>query len=692
MTDRKQFRTLPLARLAMMLIVVAAQPAQADEEAEIAALNAMLEAETDVATSNRMNADFVPGMVSVMYGEELKRLGARNAAEALDRVAGIYVTEGNRGNYRVQVRGVGATLSGSNIKILLNGLPMNSAANGAADAVLRIPIEQIQRVEVIRGPGSALYGEYAMTGVVNIITRTGDNAVGVRGGSHGYLQGDAMTSGISESGLSWKANVSTWGRDETGRQSNPDNFARRGNGNSPGSVDDDFDGNLLLAGLGYQGYQLSAQFLDVRRGDYFGRNALADWDTERSKEQLVGLALDKNWKMSETVTSELTISGLQTDFNDSATLTIPKGVDPPGPRPPVTRDVYRQHSNTSRQYRADLKFNFELGRRHHLLWGLGYADLDVVESGSTFIEPGVSVNQATATQVLVLEGSHRRIASSYLQDQWRVIDSLEVTLGARYDHYDDWGENWSPRLAAVWQPFDAHIFKFQYAESFRPPTLEESYPGPDLFGGTTTTSDVTAEELRSMELAYIYRHSGRVLRATLFKTHIGNLIEFFQNPGDPPIFRNHGEIHSWGGELEWEEYLGRKWKLMSNLSYVEARDTVTDEPLVGVVHWLANAMLSWDVNSAVNLSGRVRYVGEQQGWSDRVRAGQADSFDPYTTLDAVVSWEHPMGLRGLELRAGANNLLGESYDILPNPAQYPTGLTDEGRTLWVSAAYQFGAH
>lgn len=677
---------------ALLLTAGSTQSVWADDEAEMAALMAMLEAETDVATSNRMNADFVPGMVSVMHGEELKKLGARNGAEALNMVAGLYVTEGNRGDYRIQVRGVGATLAGSNVKILLNGLAMNSAVNGASDAVLRIPIEQIQRIEVVRGPGSALYGEYAMTGVVNIITRTGDNAVAIKGGSDSYRQGDAALAGTAGAGVSWQANVSAWGRDQTGRLSNPDNFGRRGHGHSPGEVNDDFEGNLLLASLEYQGYQLSTQFLDVRRGDYFGRNGLADWDADRSREQLIGVAFNKSWGLSDSVTTTLSAGALQAKFNDSATLTVPEGVDPPGPASIITEDSYRKNSNTSRQYRADLRFNVALASNHHLLWGLGYADLEVTESGGESIVPGGSRVPASATAVKVLEGSQRRIASSYIQDQWRATESLEVTVGARYDHYDDWGDSWSPRLAAVWQPLDAHIFKFQFAESFRPPTLEESYPGPDRFRGSRTTSDVTAEELRSTELAYIFRHSGRILRATVFKTDIDNLIEFFQNPGDAPVFRNRGEIHSWGAELEWEEYLGRNWRLVSNISYVDAEDTVVDDTLVGAVHWLGNVSASWDVRPDVNLSGRVRYVGTQQGWSDRVRARQADSFGAFTTVDAVISWERPMGVQGLELQAGARNLLDEHHETVPHPAQYPNGLTDEGRAVWLSAAYQFGAH
>lgn len=132
--DRNQFLERLNALVGMLALMVGftlSMPVLADDEAEMAELMALLETETRVATHNRMNADFVPGMVSVMDGDELKKLGARNGAEALNLVAGIYVTEGNRGEYRVQVRGVGATLDGSNVKILLNGLPMNSAASGA---------------------------------------------------------------------------------------------------------------------------------------------------------------------------------------------------------------------------------------------------------------------------------------------------------------------------------------------------------------------------------------------------------------------------------------------------------------------------------------------------------------------------------------------------------------------------------
>jgi iron complex outermembrane receptor protein len=675
----------------MGLIISQATRGAADDQAELQALMALLESETDVATRNKMNTDFVPGTVSVMHGDELEKLGVRNGAEALNLIPGLYTNEGNRGNYRIQVRGVGTTLAGSNIKILLDGVPMNSAVTGAADAVLRIPIEQLERIEVIRGPGSAIHGEFALTGVVNIVTRL-DNKAGITTGRFGYGQADLMVSGKHEYNTRWQLNLSKLGRDETGRNSGPDNFTAGGFGHAPGAVDDDHQRQMLLASVEHQGYRLSGQLIELQRGDYFGRNALADFYPEQAREQLLGLALAKTWKLSAHNELQLNLSGLHTDFKSSPTLGIPAGIDPPGPRPPITEDLYRIDEHNSRQYRANLQLTSEPGESHRLLWGVEYERLKVTKAAGRRLSPAGTLIVLNESQTSVLAGAGRSIASTYVQDQWRPLEGLEMTIGARYDHYDDWGANLSPRLALLWQPSEAHIFKYQYAEAFRPPTLNETYPGPLSFPGGVSVSNLTAEELATSEFSYIYRRSGQVVRTTLFQTDIDNLIEFFQNPGNPPIYRNRGSIHSRGAELEWGRYFGRNLKLGSNLSYVDTDDSVTSETLVGTANWLANLTLDWDMKPDLNISGRVRYVGQQKGWGDQVSSNQVASLDDYITLDATLTWDNALDARGLQLRLGVQNLLDTSYRMVPNPAQHPQGLTNTERFLWFSAGYRFGAH
>lgn len=672
-----------------VILLSSSQLAMAETAQDEAALLALLDSETEIATRSRMNSDFVPGMVSVLEGEDLQSSGARNAGEALNRVAGLLVTEGNRGDYRIQVRGVGATLGGANVKVLLNGLPMNSVVTGQADTVLRIPVEQIERIEVVRGPGSATYGEFAMTAVVNVITRRDENAAGIKAGNEGFVQGDVLAHGEQR----WYANLSAWQRDETGRESGPDNFSARNGrpqfGHAPGPVHDDYAGYLFLGGMDVKGYQLSVQALEQERGDYFGRNALADIDPDPGREQLFGLGLGKRWQLADRTALALTLSALQTDYRSSASLTIPEGVSPPG-RPPVPVDNYRVDSHLNRQYQADLNLTTGLGDSHTVLWGLGYSDQQVLEADGKLLSPGLPTQYFLSEETRVQDDSERQIVSAYLQDQWALTQSLEMTAGARYDHYDDWGEEVSPRVAVVWRPADAHIIKAQYAKAFRPPTLQESYPGPNTFPGGLAVVDLTAEELASSELSYIYRQGRRVLRATAFHTRLDDLIEFFQNPGEPPRYRNLGEIDSWGGELEWEQYLGRNWKLLSNVSWVDAEDRAIEEPVVGSATWLGNLGVTWDMTPSFSTGWQLRYVGEREGWGDRVRADQDEEFDAYTTVDATLTWRRVAGMAGLTLEAGVSNLMDQEYEMVPNPAQYPEGLSSEPRMWWMAARYRFG--
>jgi outer membrane receptor for ferrienterochelin and colicin len=671
------------------LLLLLALPVVASEGQEELALLALLDSQTELATRSKMNADFVPGMVSVMHGDDLRTLGARNAGEALNRVAGLQVTEGNRGDYRIQVRGVGTTLAGTNVKILLNGLPMNSAVSGQADTVLRIPIEHIERLEVVRGPGSATYGEFAMTAVVNVITRRDDNEVGIKGGDAGVVQGDALAHG----GQRWFANVSAWQRDDTDRISGPDNFAARPNGpplgHSPGPVHDELAGYMLLGGYDVQGYQLSFQALQQERGDFFGRNGLADIEPDPAREQLLGVALDKRWQLAPQTELVLSASALQTDYRSSESLTVPAGITPPG-GPPILQDNYRVDGHASRQYQADLHLNSVLGKSHSLLWGLGYSDQRITDSSGKLTSPQQPTHYFSADEMLVEDGHRRHVVSAYVQDQWALTERLSLTSGARYDHYDDWGEEVSPRFAAVWRLSDAHILKAQYAQAFRPPTLQESYPGANAFPGGVTQQELTAENLASSEISYIFRKGGSVVRATVFHSRLNDLIEFFQDPGQRPSYRNLGEIQSWGSELEWEQYLSRNWRLLSNVSYVDAEDSDTNRPVVGSTHWLGNLGLSWDVTPAVSAGWLLRYVGKREGWGDRVRAPQDDDFDAYTTLDMTLTWQRPAGLAGVSLEAGVNNLLNERYAFVPNPAQHPEGLTNEPRLWWLAARYRFG--
>ncbi|MEJ2417424.1 MAG: TonB-dependent receptor [Exilibacterium sp.] len=658
------------------------------EVAEMAALMALLEEETDLATRTNMNADYVPGMVSVLHADDLKGMGLTTVADALGQVAGFYTTVNNVGDTLAIVRGAGATLNTSNLKILVDGAAVNRPVDASADWALRLPLSQVDRIEVVRGPGSALYGEFAFAGTVNIISRQG-NTVGVRGGSYNYRQGYALFSRRFANGAGLQLNLSAWDRDNSGLHTNLDNFARGGHGYSPGEVYDHERGQLLLANLDYQGYQLQLQHAEHERGGWYGRTAVMPLDLDPRVETVTGLNLSKSWQINADLSLGASLDGLHTKLEDAAYLPLPAGVNPPGPALPSPVDRFRQDGSSDTTKRANFNLRWSGLKAHTVYLDAGYSHSRVDSAWVNFFTLGQPLIHGDADMTRVLAGTERSRYSLTLQDQWQLRDNLELTLGARRDHYDDWGSHTSPRIAAVWRAGEHHIFKTQYAEAFRPPTLTELYPGPNAFPGTVYT-DLREERLKSVEAAYVYRLANRTLRVTAFHTEIEDLIEFFINPGDPPTWRNRGDIESRGVELEWQQRIGRRWEWFANLAYVKAEDPLdSDEKLLGAVDWLANMGLTWHSDSKTSHALRMRYVGEQEGWEIYTGVQHTQRYDPYSTFDYTFCLKGVLAVYGLDLLVGVKNLTDKEYDTPPTPAQYPQGLPHGRRTAWLQFEYSF---
>ncbi len=144
--------------------------AQTDDK-ELEDLLSVVQQETQLATKTRMNSDYVPGIVTVLDGNDLEALGVTTAGEALGLIPGIIYQRDRNGVPNVIVRGLDFPFNSGNIQIQINGIPLVRADAGFNSAALLIPVEQIDRIEVIRGPGSVVYGDYAFMGLVNIITR-----------------------------------------------------------------------------------------------------------------------------------------------------------------------------------------------------------------------------------------------------------------------------------------------------------------------------------------------------------------------------------------------------------------------------------------------------------------------------------------------------------------------------------------
>ena len=247
-----------------------------DDADELSQLLAILEEETSIATKFKTNADFVPGIVTVLRGDELAARGAATAFEALAFVPGIEVSHDSIGTLVSLVRGVGGTFASGNIKVLVDNVSINATLSALANPALKMPIELIDRIEVIRGPGSSLYGEYAFAGVVNIITRHDKRKLYLRMGADGERSLGGVFSGKDPaSDLKYTLSLAGWQRDDSNIQANDDVLhhiavPQPGVSNAPGSINDEQDYRSAILDLDYKNTSLNIQLLDDGHGDYFG--------------------------------------------------------------------------------------------------------------------------------------------------------------------------------------------------------------------------------------------------------------------------------------------------------------------------------------------------------------------------------------------------------------------------------------
>lgn len=661
-------------------------PAVNGDQAALSDLLAVIEDASTLATKTRMNADFVPGILSVLHGDELVALGARTAWEALALVPGLQVDRNNNGGSRVTIRGL--MHGNGNVKLLLNSVPMNNAYSGYSN-ILSIPVEQVERIEVIRGPGSAVHGEFAFAGVINIITRKNGNHAYLRAGGGDTHDAGAVLSAHEEAG-DWRLslNLSGWDTQGTEVMAGADRLYGIGLGalsQSPGIINNAERYGLAVVSLEHGDFSLLAQRSRNQSGTFFGAlnvlpEANAGVDAAVSEHELIQAR--QGFRPSDSLDAELQLS-LSRFTGDWAEEVLPSGV----PYPFSSRNLYPDGVFMEKYVRVDrqdaaLNLDWRGWRGHRWQLGLALAHMDLDDAWWEFngdpdtLAPLPEPVRYTGDRNFIDEGASRTLVSLVLQDQFRLGERVELTAGLRHDDYSDAGDNLSPRLAAVWSLTDEHLLKAQYAEAFFPPTLIQVHTTSAL--GTLA---IDPETIATRELGYIFRRGTTVARVTLYHSKIRDLIVIESSNA-----RNHGRARLRGVEAEWEQRLGPALKLLANLSHADTRDEEIGGPLVGAADWVGNLGLLYRPHPDVLLTGYWRYV------SDRHRSAEDPRDEPlpsYHDLDLTLNWFN-VGAPGLTLRAGVKNLLGET---IQSPALAHTYDDDypllEERTWWAQLSYRF---
>jgi len=610
-----------------------AQDAADGEDADLRSLLQVIAEETDLATRNRQNADYVPGIVSVLGADEAIALGARTVLDGIGLIPGIEVMRGQNGSATLRVRGIDAFFNSGNVKVLVDGTDTSFQVSAQNSAILLMPLQMVDRIEVIRGPGSSVYGDFAFLGLVNIVTHQDRNQAWTQGGSGGRR---AYGVSLAREGA-WDGGISLG-------QLRSDRYDR------PAGVEADEErtyasGHLTIGGFGLKGSGL-ARSQERLVPTAPGRPVA----TDRQLERVSALEARYDWRLGGD--NRVGLWGRHANAYYAST--------------PLLFDGYRTEVG------ADLGWRF--GAHRVLLQatagGLTISDSRLPPSGPA--PPGMPPPTGRRPASV----STRLSAQSFLvQDQVEIGRDLTLTGGVRFDAFADVDTRWTPRLAAVYRLTPTDTLKAQYGEGYRTPITVELYDS----GVRDTGLDV--EAIRTSELGYIHRDTARVVRATVFDSRIPDLI----TPRGPPGsgFQNRGSVRSRGVELEWSEQLAPWLRIDANVSKVDsetvrqlpgiplptARETFGTPDLLASVGLIARPSDPWTLGLQLTRVG------------DRANAPGPD-LAGYHSLNASLEYKL-RAVPGLSVRLGVRNATNEDVDhVLSAPPPNPASVLDYGSRRW----------
>jgi outer membrane receptor for ferrienterochelin and colicins len=657
--------------LALALLLAGTAPGAGD----LQDLLLLLDEQTRLATKSRMNADYVPGMATVLRGEELRIRGARTVWEALSLVPGISQGIEFTGERQSLSRGVGHGYASGNVKILLDGVSMNSSLLATANPVMNMPIEQVERVEVIRGPGSSVHGEYAYAGVVNVITRHHGRTLQLLGGTEQIGGGVIWEWRDAVRELAVSVNLMGVEGDGPQVQVRRDALYQTGQAdlsNAPGPSNEAQRYRAAFLNLDWGDWFATARLLDDAYGDHFGINHFLPPPDHRlaSRQRCLNLGLGRKLDLGDALGARLRLETLSHDRERQRLYVYPAGFLS---REPVFMDLdYRE-----RRYLASADLHWQPNPAHQWLFVLEASHTEIEHAGWRWYDLPFPITVGWIDTDL-----SRDIGALVAQDQFRVNEDVTLTATLRYDRYSDLGGYLSPRLAAVWRLDQENILKFQYASAFRPPTFYEIH-----YAGTGA---IDPSGIRTFELGYILKKPAWEGRLILFHSALSDPITFDELDFNGYI--NDLDARLRGAELEYQQRLGSRIKLDANLSYVDAEVRATGDPLPGGARWLGNAALLWQPRPQWTVALQLRYVGERS----RTAVDPRGPLPANTSVDLTVDYRAPGG--GLIASLGINNLTDADLrypDQLTTDLDgqfylaYPDDYPRPGRRWWISLGYRF---
>jgi outer membrane cobalamin receptor len=648
---------LVTSRIVLTWLAIPALPSGAGEAAASPDLSRLSPEEllqldvVSAASGYRQARREAPSTITVVTSEEIARHGYRSLADVLANVPGFYVSYDRNYSY-LGVRGFSRPGDyNSRVLVLLDRVRVNENLYDGVYPAQGLPVDLalVDRIEIVRGPAASVYGNSAFFAVIDIVTKRGD-AVG-RGlaASASSLEGRTLSATCGRSlpnGMEVAAAASMLDS-QGGDLYFPEYDDGQGGGIARG-----LDGEAvrtLYASAAHKGVRAFASYGHRRKDVPTGA-----WDTA------FGVP-------GTRTTDVLTLAGVSYEARPSPTVGLATRLyhgryDYEGAYVEEDRRTYHDFAHGT-WWGAEADFTADLGKSHVVTGGI---ELQL----NTRQDQGAYYADAADPDVDARFRSHR--FGFHVQDELRPAASLLLTAGLRYDRYQTFGGELSPRLAAIWTPTARTSVKALYGHAFRAPNEYELryYPSrhplrPESIHGV----EVVGERVVA---------KGLVLSASAFSNDVDGLVSLV---GSGPDFQmdNVESTLSRGVELGLEgERAG--WRGRAAYSFQASHLDGGTEDLTNSPHHLAKLSLARGlVHDRVTAALNVQHVSSR-------RTLQGAAAPAFTTANATVSARL---VRGLRLAASVYNLT-DSRRVDPGSEEHRQDvIPQDGRFLRVELSYRF---
>ncbi|WP_260928053.1 TonB-dependent receptor domain-containing protein [Novosphingobium sp. 9] len=685
-----------LSSLAITLALATPAVAQSDSETQDKSTTSDI---VVTASTREQSVIEAPASISVITADLLAKRPMADLTDALRDVEGINIT-GNSNTRDIYIRG----MPGEYTLLMVDGIRQSTRdtrtnGTGGYEQSFTPPAAAIERIEVVRGPMSTLYGSDAIGGVINIITRTvpdhwggsigADYVLQQHGSSGDWWQGQYYLAGPI---VGDTLGLQTWGR-----------IYHR-------SQDDIVGGNYggrdynLTARLGWkpapgQDIVIEGNTTRVKRiasaGDTLAATGTSNYNVTRRNEGSIRWNGDWDWG-----TSALSVMRESSHYR-SYTADGDGGFTQAVRNPRITNTV------------ANALFNVPLLGTplgdHHLAFGGQY-----IWNRLTDINPGLRDNVEHHFAVWQ--------RALFVEDEWQLAKTFALTGGLRFDDHQIYGGHWTPRLYAVWDVLPALTVKGGVSTGFRAPEVRVIAPGYAYttggsgctYGPTGTCGviisdpNIKPETSTNYELNVLYHPSPALsVGGTVFRTNFRNKIE------SAVVYDADGNVARWSEDTNYALYynynVGKarmqgfeftaRWKPLANLSF-KAGYTYTDSkqktgtyagfPLTQTPKHMANARADYDLSSRVSLWTSLTYRGDEVNAGSRVGTNGKPIYSGTTLVGRLYPSYFQADIGGsyrlrqdVTLKLGLYNITDKRLDV----ADY--NMQGDGRRIWMGINADF---